>query len=177
MKHCMIDLETYGTRPGCIVRSIAAVEFELSGQKGDTFYANVDEVSSRTAGLWADERTVAWWAKQSEAARGAFLDPPPRPLREVGMALAHWWSEHNCEFVWGQGAGFDAPIWEEALRLVGMVPVWKFFNSRDTRTVYHLCDFDHRSIERTTTAHHGMDDAKFQVDCVAAALKKANWRE
>ena len=43
--HAMLDLETWGTKPGSAIRSIGAALFTLDGNIGGTFYCNVDEQS------------------------------------------------------------------------------------------------------------------------------------
>lgn len=101
----MMDLETWGTEPGCDIRSIGACVFDpLTGrvaghdypqQGGHTFYIATDN----PRGFWGwgnrngrfnrtdlptdrlkyplerDPRTVQWWSEQSEAAQAAFADP------------------------------------------------------------------------------------------------------
>ena len=43
MTHIMVDLETWGTAPGCDIRSIGAVVFDpVAGTLGATFYVNVE---------------------------------------------------------------------------------------------------------------------------------------
>lgn len=62
LNHCMLDLETFGTKPGSVIRSIGAVMFDLDGRTGPEFYRNIDEESCVKAGLTYDPSTVSWWA-------------------------------------------------------------------------------------------------------------------
>jgi len=96
--HIMLDLETWGTEPGCDIRSIGACVFNpLTGYVADpddliemncniphTFYIACDnpvKEQDPTLGiereypLHRDPRTVKWWSEQSEAAQAAFADP------------------------------------------------------------------------------------------------------
>ena len=171
MKHVMLDLETFGTRAGCVVRSIGAVQFDLNGAMSASFYANVDRASCEAVGLTIDPNTANWWAQQSKEAQAALL-VDPKPLSDVATAFNEWFAKTGATHVWAHGAGFDAPIWEAA-SLAAKRPIpWKFYNVRDTRTVYDLFDFDIRDIRRDGTYHNALDDAKYQVACVAAALRK-----
>lgn len=101
--HIMLDLETWGTEPGCDIRSIGACVFdpvagtvcdsaEIYGVNADptgktdgSFYIACDNPIStykterceetRVHPLHRDERTVKWWSEQSDEAQAAFADP------------------------------------------------------------------------------------------------------
>ena len=115
MAHIMLDIETLGTKPGCIIRSIGACVFAPGGSipLGNTFYANVDRASCEAFGLVADPETEKWWEQQSEAAKAA-LTIDPRPLDDVLLDFEDWWRKNRGVEVWCHGATFDAPIVEAA---------------------------------------------------------------
>lgn len=168
----MLDLETFGLVPGVALRSIGAVEFELSGEIGVTFYRNIDRRSCEAAGLIVDPNTEAWWKRQSQAAQDQLL-VDPHPLRDVVMAFHSWFRDQEAVTIWSHGAAFDTVLWEAAARVVGFpTSPWKFGNVRDTRTVHELFGFDVRDVQRVGTYHNALDDAVYQVKCVAAALAK-----
>lgn len=171
MKHVMLDLETLGTVPNSVVISIGAVEFELDGRAGKSFQANIAAASCREIGLIEDPATHQWWAKQSKEAQDR-VTTDPRPVGEVASRFGSWFSSRGAEFVWGNGATFDVVLWECVCRKLGIAPPWKFWNVRDMRTVIHLFDLDVRTMNRVGVHHDALDDAKFQVSCIAAALKK-----
>lgn len=167
-EHIMLDLETFGTKPGSVLRSIGAVAFDLSGKTGVEFYRNISEQSCLDAGLTKDQSTVDWWAQQSPESQTALLiDPQPLP---TVVAEFHRWFSVNGVYVWSHGANFDEPLWQAASRAVGQTPPWKFWNSRCTRTTYHIMNFDPRSVARQGTYHNALDDAKYQAQCVSIAL-------
>lgn len=95
-KHIMVDLETWGTEPGCDIRSIGACVFDpmrnefVRDEHGvtHTFYIAVDNpithigsgrmntgVEYRKYPLDRDPRTVQWWSEQSDEAQAAFANP------------------------------------------------------------------------------------------------------
>ena len=80
--HVMLDLETWGTRPGSALRSIGAVTFGLNATSvGARFYRNIDKESCLLAGLTVDTETVSWWLKQAPEAvayLGKHFGVPPR---------------------------------------------------------------------------------------------------
>lgn len=167
MQDVMFDLETFGTVPGSALRSVGAVFFDLDGNLGAEFYANIDQASCEAAGLKVDPKTVAWWAQQEKAAQEALL-VDPKPLSEVASSFNAFWMKNRGMRVWCQGAAFDAPLWEAAVKRVP----WKFWDILDTRTLYHLNSFDPRTVKRAGTYHNALDDSKYQVACVAAAIAK-----
>lgn len=171
----MLDLETLGKRPGCVIRSIGAVGFDPFGTEcGRGFYANITRESCLEAGLHVDPSTEAWWEKQSPAAR-ARLEQDQRPLREVAQELEDRLRSSSVEQIWSHGAGFDIPIWEAALHALGMQAPWKFWNARDTRTLFWLTGLDTRTVAREGTHHDALADAQHQVRCVQRAI--ASMRE
>jgi hypothetical protein len=172
MKHIMLDLETFGTKPGSVIRSIGAVAFESDGTMGSEFYANIDQKSCADAGLTVDVATAQWWSKQSKEARDALL-VDPKSLNFVVADFHGWFIANAGIYVWAQGANFDPPLWEAAALAVGKHVPWFFWNVRDTRTAYTIGNLNPASILRTGTYHNALDDAKHQVRCVAAAIAQA----
>lgn len=85
MNHCMIDLETMGTSPGCAIASIGAVIFDPErphdGSTAPEFYAVVDLASCQSVGLTMDAGTVYWWLTQSQKAREAVC----RAYKRLGL--------------------------------------------------------------------------------------------
>lgn len=169
MNHVMLDLETFGTKPGSVLRSIGAVVFNLQGQIGAEFYRNIDESSCVKRGLTKDPATVKWWSQQSPEAQAALL-VDPRPLDDVVDTFHAWFRLHKGVKVWAQGSNFDPILWESAAAARGTTAPWRFYNTRDTRTVYDIGNFDTNSIAREGTYHNALDDCKHQVRCVAAAI-------
>lgn len=187
MNHVMLDLETFGTKPGSILRSIGAVAFELDGRMGAEFYANIDYDSQGSIGLVADPNTVKWWSQQSKEAQDA-LAIDQQPLAVVVDKFHAWFRENaigrpryphmlsggqRCAKVWAQGANFDPALWEAAAEAVKRRVPWKFFEVHDTRTAYTIGNFDTAKLVRAGTYHNALDDAKHQVRCVAAAVLAA----
>lgn len=170
MNNTMLDIETFGTRPGSVIRSIGAATFDLTGKVGKTFYVNVEKQSCLDVGLVVDPETEKWWASQSAAAQQAFL-VKPKPVKTALAEFRAWFFEQSAPIVWSQGANFDPPVLEAAYHAAGVPTPWKFYNVRDTRTVYDLFGFDTRDLVRVRTHHNALDDTIHQIALVAAALK------
>lgn len=170
----MLDLETLGTRPGCIVVSVGAVGFDrYTGAILREFYRVIDLADSQRHGLTVEVGAVAWWMRQSDEARAVFSTSEfdVTPLARAASDFAEWFAECGggaCP-IWSHGAAFDLPIWEAALAAAGWPAPWAFWMVRDTRTVYDLTGFDPHTIKREGTYHNALDDARHQVRCLMAA--------
>lgn len=175
MAHVMIDLETLGTRPGCALLSIGAAVFRPTGEGvGDTFYMNIDRNSCFGLEMHVDEGTVKWWSQQSQEAQDALM-VDPRHINDVVAEFDIWFKKNEGQQVWAQGSNFDPVLWDEACKKVGVSAPWKFFNARDTRTVYEAFGLDSRTIKRQGTYHNALDDVLHQVRCVQTAFKRKVW--
>jgi 3' exoribonuclease, RNase T-like len=179
VKDVMIDLETFGLRAGCALRSVGAVDFDpLSDRVGDSFYVNVDRRSCEDVGLHINLDTVAWWDRQGKKAQDA-LSVNPVPLRDVLRLLSAFWSKVGGQHPWSQGANYDQPILEEAYRLCGMEAPWKFYNSCCTRTAYKMAGLNFNRVPRDASlvAHSARDDCIHQIRCVQKAHRMLNLKQ
>lgn len=173
--HVMLDIETLGLKPGCPILSIGAVYFDpYSNDMGLGFYRNIYLPSCYQAGLVHDENTIAWWDQQSVEAKEHLMFDQVF-LREALSDFVIWLNADENTRIWCQGATFDAPIMEYALNLFNIKTPWKFWNVRDTRTIYDVCDFDVSRVERKGTYHNALHDAMHQVRCVQMALNPPSW--
>jgi len=164
----MLDIETMGRQAGCVIRSIGAQAFDRSFEMGDSFYCNITQKSCLDLGLLLDPETVEWWSKQSvEATQQLMVDAIP--IHEALAAFNTFFRKGNYERVWAQGSHFDLPIVEHPMVLLGMKTPWKFWNVRDTRTVYDVLKFDPKSVLLEGTYHNALDDARHQITCLKSA--------
>lgn len=170
MTHIMIDLETWGTAPGSMLRSIGAVVFDpLTGELGSTFYANISDAQQGAAGLQKDPSTVAWWAEQSREAQDALL-ADQHPLSSVLLGFTAWWQSEQGTHIWGHGASFDPVLLEAAYAACLLDAPWSFWNVRCCRTVLALAN--RRPDRRASETHHNaLHDAQAQARAVAAAFR------
>lgn len=175
LKHCMLDLETWGTAPGSAIRSIGMVMFDpRNAGFGAEFYCNVDLKSQMLVPLKQDPSTVKWWDQQGKDAQGAFDNPDyPQLTIEDAMAEANaWFKRQKAQQVWSQGSNFDSVLLDVINDRIGRKSPWRFYNTRDTRTCYAMAGFDSKSVPRQGTYHNALDDSKHQVRCVYGAYRK-----
>lgn len=171
-KDIMVDTETLGNKPGCVILSIGAVLFDPFGGLNTpriTFYRTIDIMSCLMAGLTVDAGTVAWWQKQSPEARAA-LTVDTASIHKVLAAFQFFCKENGLDRVWCQGATFDAPILEAAFDKCKLDIPWRFTQVRDTRTIYDISGLDQLKEPRVGNHHNALDDANFQVNCIQKCL-------
>ena len=172
MKHVMLDLETLGTTPGCVVLSIGAVEFDLDGVTGSSFYVNLlRDPQIKNYGLTTEASTIEWWSKQSDNVRNKLNSDQKHPFDAI-VQFSKWFQSVSAIYVWSQGLNFDVPIFDVLRNKTGLPPLWKFYNARDTRTAYDIAGIDIRTLKRDSDAHDALADAHFQVKCVQLAIAK-----
>lgn len=171
MRDLMLDLETFGLRPGCALRSIGAVMFEPDGDAiGERFYVNVEQKSCEDAGLIVNRDTVRWWDTQPQEARDAFL-VDPQPLGAAILRFVTFFQNTGAVRIWSQGANYDEPLLTAVLDRMGIRQPWKFWNSRCTRTIYAAAGLDYNRQPRAGTHHNALDDAVHQAVCVQRAYR------
>lgn len=158
----MLDLETLGNAPGCVIVAIGAVRFNKK-EITDQFYTRVDPDSCVKAGLKLDTDTVLWWLKQKDEAR-LEITKPGDPLLHALDKFSHFaqWGNEDIE-LWGNGAAFDNAILAAAYRALGRPAPWKFSNDRCYRTMKNL--LPQVTIARGSgTQHNALDDARAQAE-------------
>lgn len=158
MINVMLDLETMSTESNAAIASIGAVKFE-GDQILDTFYCTIDLKTCKAAGLHFDPETIKWWQQQSKEARAALLVDTVS-LTEALNSFSDWYGRKSLP-TWGNGAGFDNVLLENAYKALGMKRPWKPWEDRCYRTVKNL--FDIPIDKREGTYHNALDDAMTQT--------------
>lgn len=169
--HVMMDLETWGTEPGCDIRSIGAVVFDPDGGniwEAGAFYQAV--IGGDCLGLETNPQTVDWWNKQSVEARSAFADPIN--ITDGLRDFTKWYSvlgpSENVT-LWCNGPHFDEVILKAAYRACGLVHPWHYRAPRDFRTELEGAGWP--DVPFIGTSHNALDDAIHQARCIIAARK------
>lgn len=162
----MIDLETFGSAPGCSIASIGAVAATHDGFVQDELYLIVSRNSCADHGLHESAATLEWWSQQSAEAQqviGLSTDPDgSMPLAMALDELNRFVSRQgtNAE-VFGNGSDFDNAILAAAAHAAGVELAWPFWQNRCYRTIKSLTP--HVKIMRRGTHHNALDDARDQA--------------
>lgn len=181
MIDCMVDLETLGQRPGCVVLSIGAIFFDpKTGKLGPKFYKVVRTQSCLKAGLTTDQGTLDWWAGQPEPARQVVDQAQQkRGTLELSDALSKFGEFLQKQAgghvrVWGNGSDFDNAILAVAYHAVDLELPWKFWNNRCFRTLKSLSAAKGIKMGREGTYHNALDDALTQAKYAIEIYKVLN---
>ncbi len=173
MTHVMLDLETLGTKPGCVILSIGACVFypTTGPDEEKTFYAVLNRDDQLDKDMFVDPNTLRWWKKQNSKAweqATARAQPTEGELKR----FLKWWYSHKGKFLWSQGSNFDGPLLEALFHAFGAKEPWRFHETRDTRTVYQMCHVKSSDIKRDGTYHNALDDAMHQARMVAYGVSR-----
>lgn len=158
----MLDIETLGRTPGCVVVSVGAVEFTTGGL-GEEFSWSVSLESCADHGLSIEAETLEWWLGQDTNARAELQGGDD--LVDVLEAFGAFYGD--TEELWANSPAFDCAILGAAYDAVGWPTPWEFWQTRDYRTLKNLPQSPPEDAE---TAHRALEDAKRQARCAARTL-------
>ena len=169
--HLMVDIETLSTRPGGVVISAAFVRCVDEAH----FVMNLDVPQQVALGLEIDPATHAWWADRNAETPGIWDRVTENPV-SLDVALpyfAQWieWATAGDDWqIWCHGATFDVPLLDEVYRRKQIVSPWKFWQVRDTRTLYDLAGINPKDYA-VPPPHVALNDALGQARALMASLK------
>lgn len=171
----MIDIETLSTSNNACILTIGAIKFNrhdktattLESLKKDnkTFYARITRKSCLNLGMEIDLKTMEWWnTKVSEEARHeAIYNQENRidvklALKELSKFLT------GTNYFWSQGS-FDYNILENAYNACNLELPWKFWQVRDSRTLFDVFNINLKTLEVNDSghSHNSLNDAYKQV--------------
>lgn len=133
----MLDIETLGTRPGCVIVTLGAVKFDpySVSEPGPGIYMRIDADEQIALGREVQEDTMRWWMNQAEDVREEALGEGGRVsldamYRDLNRFLV------GVNNIWCQGPAFDIVILENLYRQMGWPTPWQFWQIRDSRTLF-----------------------------------------
>lgn len=164
--HVMIDIETLGTEPDCVVLSVGAVKFDpYTNQEPHArmlWKPSADE--QMTAERSVLESTLEWWAKQPEHIRDeAFTEDGRTPLNTFMQELNKYLV--GVDKIWCQGPQFDMVILEDLFKQFKHHRNWAFWQVQDCRTIFNMMPSDPRKAIQQNL-HSADADAYYQAVCV-----------
>lgn len=112
--HVMIDTETLGLTPGCVVRTVSLVEFNpADGEviRRKNWVINLQD--SFKCGFRIEAGTLKWWLMRSDEARKAFVATSEEEVSYVSFVneFTNWFEPYNHNVVlWGLQLDFDTAV-------------------------------------------------------------------
>lgn len=174
----MVDIETLSTDPTAVILSIGAIKFKRKGELKkledmDRFYTRVSRESCEVLGMHTDHSTVEWWGRQDESVRYEALENPEDrlPIKEALKKFSEWVGKSN--YIWGHGDDFDCVVLNQAYKICGQPVPWKFWNTRDTRTLFDIAGIRNADLPKNDK-HHPIHDCYRQIVGVNKSLSALN---
>ena len=158
----MIDIETLGTEPGCVILSIGAVRFNRDGI-GETFHAQISKRSCLENGLTIDDETEEWWEQQEQD-----MPDGSEPLY-IALGNLSGFCE-TADEVWANSPSFDLRILDAAYDAIESASPWEYHQERDVRTFRSLPGFV--ELGQMGQEHHALDDAIHQAREISVNLAR-----
>ena len=171
----MIDLETLSTRPNSAILTIGAIAFSNSNPEISNFYRKIDSQSCLDIGMVQSEDTVEWWKKQNEKAREEAFGPENRVnIKDALQDFITWVGTLTPSisnvYVWSNGSCFDCVILDDAFIRCELKTPWKYFNVRDTRTIYSIAGITHLQMGKPD--HTAIGDCRRQIAALLTAFER-----
>jgi hypothetical protein len=167
----MLDLETLGTRPGCVILTLGAVKFDPYSLKepGPGIYFRVDVDEQTALGREVQEDTLNWWISQADDIREEALGESERVsldtlYRDLNRFLV------GANNIWAQGPLFDFAILENLYRQMGWPTPWQYWQIRDSRTLFGVHG-DPR-VKGKAGLHNALEDCVSQATAVQQVYNK-----
>lgn len=167
----MLDLETLGYRPECVILSLGAVKFDSSGTifENQKLYIKPDVDQQLELGRVVDQSTLEWWAQQPEDIREEALTDQGRINLEQFRAQLNKFLV-GVDEIWCQGPVFDICILENFYRSREWSIPWNYWQICDSRTIFKVHG-DSRKRD-TKTAHNALEDCLTQARALIQVLQK-----
>lgn len=158
----MIDIETLGKGPGCVVLEAGLVAFH-NGKVVATHQCSFDRKESVKRGFTIDNETVRWWSKQGGIPTEVIdtQKPVENCLKEISRFIQFFRnSQPDITRIWSRG-NFDLPILEEYFVRYLMPTPWQFWEHRELRTALDELGAE---VKQPGTEHRALGDALKQVE-------------
>jgi hypothetical protein len=169
----MLDLETLGTRPGCVILTLGAVKFNPYSldEPGPGIYMRINADEQIAAGREVQEDTLQWWLTQPEDVREEAIGEGDRvSVEEMYRQLNKFLVGVNN--IWAQGPVFDIAILENIYRQYGWPTPWQFWQISDSRTLFKTHG-DPR-VKGREGHHNALADCVYQAQGVQQIYHKLN---
>ena len=167
----MVDIETLDVTPTSVVLSVGAVKFDpfkLGTEPHSKTLWRPDIELQVEDGRTISEDTLQFWARQPQEVQDAALS------NENRLQLPEFFASLNKYLVgvgdiWCQGPDFDMVILANLFAQYEHHTNWKFYQFRDSRTLFSLMPKDPRKAMQKVL-HSAEDDAYWQAISVQQAF-------
>lgn len=176
----MIDLETMGISQDSMILTIGAIEFNKKGEASNNLFyerINLDTYKPYKSSFGFDQSTIIWWMNQNEEAKHeAFSTIDRKNIKDTILAFDKWVAKINERAVpqiWSHGSIFDVVLLEHHFSVFGIKIPWKYWNVRDTRTLYDIAGVKTNNINSPSSypPHHALGDCLKQIEAYKLSMQ------
>ena len=168
----MLDLETLGTKPDCVIMTLGAVKFDPfdpDREPGPGIYLRMDIEQQLALGRTVDDSTIEWWARQDDRVRTEAWEGGERSsILELKQELNRFLV--GVDDIWSQGPVFDIAILEDLYRSQNWGFPWHFWQIRDSRTLFKVIGYQLET--GRDQAHNALIDCVYQAQSVQEIYKR-----
>lgn len=171
----MLDLETLGTQPGCVILTLGAVKFNpyTLEEPGPGLYLRIDADEQIERGREVQDDTLEWWLRQAEDVREEALGPEDRVSVETMYKQLNKFLV-GVDNIWCQGPVFDIAILENLYRQYKWPTPWQFWQISDSRTLFKAHG-DPR-VKGKVGLHNALEDCVSQATAVQQVYNRLGLR-
>lgn len=174
-KHVMIDIETLGTGPMCVVPQIAVGVFDLSKREFcfDAVFMKRIDIRKYDHHFNIEPSTLWWWSTQDQMMfQKLFLgkEHPYTVLEGMSNFIKRFVSKYPKEVtVWAKPPSFDLKILEAMMNHYQLDWPWHWCSHRDVRTIQHF--LPDGEFTKSPAAHDALSDIEAQAYDVHRAFQ------
>lgn len=157
----MCDLESLGTKSGCVILSVALVPFHTKVHI-EPLYVKIDVDSSLAAGLTYDEDTIKWWGTLPAGVFEESTNGTTSVHDAFNMIHAYVKGLPGNPLIHGTGSDFDNVILQDTFEHLGIECPWDHRQNACFRTLRRL--FKNKvNYVKPAMSHSALEDAKAQA--------------
>jgi len=163
----MIDIETLSTKPNSLILTVGIIKFNKDNditalEKMESLYLRINKDSCEKLGMDINQNTVEWWSKQSKESKYEVFENKDRfDIKDALLKISSFLKGHKN--IWAHSPNFDIIILENAYNMCGLDIPWKFWDLRDTRTVYSLASVNLKDFSSKNDKHNSLLDSYSQI--------------
>ena len=168
----VVDIETLGRNPGCVITEIAASACDQDFQEIEAFAEHLEVDTQVMLGMEICEEAHKWRNDNNLPYRLFDAHNPLEVLSAFGCWLRKLAYENEIDVsrfeFWCQGTDFDRPCIDALYTSLNSTPPWKYYQWNDCRTACNLAGVKRQG----AVMHTALADARQQANVMKLVLNR-----
>lgn len=179
--HLVLDIETCGINPGCIVTEIGIAIIEQNKVIDKAFWRLNPSEEIFHLGMTVESDTAKWWTEFPIEKRENLVNGSNNEFVSIYQILPiinTFVSKYKIDYFWGNSPDFDFKILDELINRINdfdktefKFPWNCFWKLRDVRTLIRGSGLNNSEI-KNINQHNALDDAIYEAEQLCNAFKK-----